>query len=119
MCPHKEKHLTKCFNLLLANVSSGSKTISGLKLTINSSTAPNIENEYAVTPTKSLTSTLSSTNKESVSTNHVNFETADVLLEDSSAVPFIVSLAPEVSAKKQKTFVQTMVPIDEDQSKSE
>ena len=49
----------------------------------------------------------------------MNFETADVLLEESSAGPFIVSVAPEVSAKKQKTFVQTMVPIDEDQSMSE
>ena len=49
----------------------------------------------------------------------MNFETADVLLEECSAGPSIVSVAPEVSAKKQKTFVQTMVPIDEDQSMSE
>ena len=44
LCPHKEKHVSKDCNLLLKNVSSGSKTRSGLKRTINSSTAPNIEN---------------------------------------------------------------------------
>ena len=119
LCPHKEKHVTKDFNLLLKNVSSGSKTRSGLKRAIDSSTAPNIENiENILTPTISLTSTLTSTDDESVSTNHLNFITADVLLE-CSAVRFIVSVAPEVSAKKQKTCVQTMVPIDEDQSMSE
>ena len=108
LCPHKEKHVTKDFNFLLENVYSGSKTRSVLKRTINSSTAPNIENKN-VKPNKSLTS-LTSANEESVSTNHVNFETADVLLEESSAGPSIVSVAPEVSAKKQKRLFKRWFP---------
>ena len=58
------------------------------KRAIECSTAPNIEKKNALTPTKRLTSTFTSTNVEIVCTNHVNFETAVALLKDSSKGPF-------------------------------